>query len=190
MEMARDTGKPALSGMVKLVQETEVGVQNGFLLYLPVYKKDNQVPFSEQERRSSIVGFVYSPFRVNDLMKGVLGKRFLDLDIEIYDGTSINEDNLLYDKDTIRSYSASSRKLSRLSSLTIAGHKWQVYIAALPEFGNETTFPWFILGGGIIISGLIFLIMYSAAGLIKVQNPLLSTIKSAGEALSVISWLR
>lgn len=39
MARARDTGLPALSGKVILKQETDTDVQNGFLLYVPVYKK-------------------------------------------------------------------------------------------------------------------------------------------------------
>ncbi len=38
MLKARDTGLPALSGKVILKQETDTDVQNGFLLYVPVYK--------------------------------------------------------------------------------------------------------------------------------------------------------
>jgi len=38
MIRARDSGQPALSGKVILRQETDTDVQNGFLLYVPVYK--------------------------------------------------------------------------------------------------------------------------------------------------------
>lgn len=38
MIRARDTGFPALSGKVTLKQETDTDIQNGFLLYVPVYK--------------------------------------------------------------------------------------------------------------------------------------------------------
>lgn len=41
MIRARDTGQPALSDKVILKQETDIDVQNGFLLYIPVYKKVN-----------------------------------------------------------------------------------------------------------------------------------------------------
>ena len=87
MEKARDTGKPALTEMVKLVQETEIGVQNGFLLYLPVYNWKGGNPVTIEDRRSSLIGVVYSPFRVNDLINGILGRQFSEIDVEIYDGS-------------------------------------------------------------------------------------------------------
>lgn len=167
MERARDTGRPALSGMVKLVQEIEIGVQNGFLLYLPIYNKNVTEPLNVHERRAALAGFAYCPFRVNDLMQGVLGNRFNELDIEIYDGNELSESSLLFDKDTVRSYQSSSGALSQLTQIQVAGHSWQILTAALPGFGYETSFPWFILGGGILISGLIFMIMYSVANIQK-----------------------
>ena len=38
MEQARDTGKIAISGIVKLVQETDKEERKGFLIYQPVYR--------------------------------------------------------------------------------------------------------------------------------------------------------
>ncbi len=165
MVKARDTGNPALSGMVKLVQETSTGVQNGFLLYLPLYKDPHQILLTEAAKRKNITGFVYSPFRVNDLMEGVFGSRFQDIGIEIYDGTVANTETLLYDKDTIISIENPQSVLRSLSSLEIAGHHWLVYIEAHQGFGSEVNFPWFILGGGAVISILLFIIMYSVANI-------------------------
>lgn len=167
MERARDTGRPALTGMVKLVQETDEKIQNGFLLYLPVYKKSDPEPVSLLKRRAALQGFVYSPFRANDLMDAILASRFSELDIEIYDGTTVTENNLLYDKDKVPSFSSKPKGLTKLSSVEIGGHTWQIFFAAFPDFGYETSFPWFILGGGILISGLVFMIMYSAANIQK-----------------------
>ena len=161
MARARDSAKPALSGMVKLVQETNVEVQNGFLLYLPLYKKEASLQ-TAQERRAALTGFVFAPFRVNDLMKGIFRNRFTDLGIEIYDGPTISEDALLYASDTVFHHEIEyDDALFMIRPVHVASYTWQLYIRALPGFGYETAFPWFILGGGIIISGLIFLIMSS-----------------------------
>ncbi len=42
MIRARDTGLPALSEKVILKQEIGTDIQNGFLLYVPVYKNNIQ----------------------------------------------------------------------------------------------------------------------------------------------------
>src|ERR1044072_418797 len=70
METARDSGKPTASGRVQLVQEQDVAdpdKQAGFLIYVPVYRK--KVPLeSVEDRRKALLGFVYSPFRVDDFL--------------------------------------------------------------------------------------------------------------------------
>src|SRR5690606_35653372 len=86
MERARDTGTAAASGRVLLVQEIDAAKQAGFLIYVPVYR-DGVVPGTLYERRAALAGFVYSPFRADDLLGGLLrGERLPRLNFEIYDG--------------------------------------------------------------------------------------------------------
>ena len=72
MELSRDSDLAMLSGKVLLVQETDNDLQAGTLMYLPVYKKGRQTA-TVMERQSSIKGWVYSPYRMDDLMSGILG---------------------------------------------------------------------------------------------------------------------
>ena len=89
MTKAVETGEPSLSAKITLVQEFSTDIQAGFLMYLPLYKKGYKLN-SKADRMAAIQGFVYAPFRANDLMNGVLGKRFPNIDFEIYDGNIIN----------------------------------------------------------------------------------------------------
>jgi PAS domain S-box-containing protein len=107
MENARDFDVASLSGKVLLVQETEKDLQVGTLMYVPVYKKGMPTNTVE-ERRAAIAGWVYSPYRMTDLMQGVLGQRDLNNDnkihLQVYDTDSISQNSLLFDsqsKDTI-----------------------------------------------------------------------------------------
>jgi CHASE1-domain containing sensor protein len=90
MREARDNGRTAVSGKVILVQETGKGVQSGFLMYMPLFKRNMPVNTLE-ERRNALLGYVYSPFRMNDLLKGILGKDLPDVHLQIYDGKKIEE---------------------------------------------------------------------------------------------------
>ena len=72
MEQARDTNAASLSGKVVLVQETSTDIQAGILMYVPVYRKGMPTETVEQ-RRAAIHGWVYSPYRMNDLMQGTIG---------------------------------------------------------------------------------------------------------------------
>jgi CHASE1-domain containing sensor protein len=70
MEQSRDSDLEVLSGKVILVQETNKDVQFGTLMYVPVYR--DRMPLNTvEQRRAAIKGWVYSPFRMNDLMLGI-----------------------------------------------------------------------------------------------------------------------
>ncbi|WP_018293924.1 CHASE domain-containing protein [Mariprofundus ferrooxydans] len=85
MQRACDTGNPALSGKVLLVQETNEKPQAGSLLYLPLYRK--QAPLDTvQQRRQALIGWIYSPYRMENMIRGMLDNRdFKGLRLRIYD---------------------------------------------------------------------------------------------------------
>ncbi len=100
MERARDQDTAALSGKVVLVQETDTNVQAGTLMYVPVYRLG--MPHDTiAQRRNAILGWVYSPYRMNDLMQGILGSwnstGQKQICLEIFDGEMVSADTLLYD---------------------------------------------------------------------------------------------
>lgn len=96
MRRARSTGEAALSGKVRLVQETDQDVQTGVLLYLPAYRHDMPTDTAEQ-RIEALAGWVYSPFRMDDLMRGTLKKSSDSLRLRIHDGPEFSAGTLLYD---------------------------------------------------------------------------------------------
>lgn len=136
MERARDTGKVALSGKVRLVQEDGDLEQAGVLIYLPVYANGKHLD-SVAARRSAIIGWVYSPFRMNDLMAGLFGRHANEMDLEIYDGTEISGKTLLY--HSARNYSTrqTGPQLHAIRHLQIAGQTWTVAFRTLPPFEDQ-----------------------------------------------------
>jgi PAS domain S-box-containing protein len=160
MERARDTGAAAVSGKVKLVQETNEGVQAGFLMYVPVYRPGS-APNSAAERRAALVGFVYSPFRMDDLMAGVLGRQAGSLGFRIFDSTDATAASLLYYNGI--DHPSSSARLSRV--IEFGGRPWTLQFTAPPEFGvtGERREPVIVLLGGLAISLLLFGITRSYA---------------------------
>lgn len=164
MAAARDTGLPALSGKVTLVQDAQAG-QASFLMYLPVYHYGRSHD-TVAARRAALLGFVYSPFRMNDLMQGVLESS--DIDLEIYDGATVMPAALMYDMD--QSVVAGithnrPRTIVRTLPVEIAGHRWTVQFKSLPEF--EATLysrePAIILISGLLISAMLFAITMALA---------------------------
>jgi len=97
MERSRDTDMPAMSGKVRLVQEYGKKEQAGFLIYIPVYR--NEFPSDTlNNRQANIIGWVYSPFRMDDLMQGILGEHSYDINVEIFDG-QVSKESLMYDSE-------------------------------------------------------------------------------------------
>jgi len=135
MEAARDSGRAAATGKVTLVQEGEANghaEQYGFLMYAPVYRTG--LPHATaSERRAAIAGWVYAPFRMNDLMRGLGGEHAGDLEVDIYDGRQPSAATLLYRSPGERV--AGRRPLATYSALMDnAGRPWTVVINAGPAF--------------------------------------------------------
>ncbi|MDZ4798962.1 MAG: PAS domain S-box protein [Bryobacteraceae bacterium] len=132
MERARDSGDAAMSGKVRLVQESGQQEQAGFLLYLPLYRK-GMLHRTLAERRANIIGWAYSPFCVTDLLSGIEGERANDLDIEIFDGNEATDGTLMYDSDGSRAAGLPHwTSLQSSNVIRLAGHAWTINIRAQP----------------------------------------------------------
>ncbi len=165
MAAARDTAAPALSGKVTLVQETETDVQAGFLMYLPVYREATE-PSTLVERRQGLLGYVYSPFRMNDLVQGVLRGRLSDVELEIYDGTRVAPGAELYSSWAQRTKEYENLpSYERYAQLTVNGQPWLLRVTSRPAFETSIDYakPRIVLGGGVLISLLFFGVTWSLA---------------------------
>jgi len=157
MERARDEGRAALSGKVKLVQETDSGVQPGALLYLPVYA-GGVVPATQAERRARLFGWVYIPFRLHDLMAGTLGERAPELDTRLYDGDTSAPEALLFESDLEPGSGRSApARFEVTRPLQVAGRTWSMVIRSRPSFEsrNASSTRSLLAFGGVVL-GLLF----------------------------------
>jgi PAS domain S-box-containing protein len=131
MEAARDSGAAAATGRVTLVQEGARNVQPGFLMYVPVYRPG--LPRATvQERRAAIVGWVYAPFRMDDLMRGLGGEHASDLDVAIYDGLQPAESALLYRSPGARPPGNRAMYMYK-EVIGTAGRSWTLVIRSAPR---------------------------------------------------------
>ncbi|WP_281876074.1 CHASE domain-containing protein [Geobacter hydrogenophilus] len=158
MERARDTGMVALSGKVRLVQETGKGEQAGVLSYLPVYANGKRHD-SVESRRSAIIGWVYAPFRMDDLMAGLFGQRANEIDIEIYDGEEISEKALLHDSDKISFAGVMEARLLAIRKMEIAGRTWTVAFRSLPPFETRLKSD---QAGYVAVTGIVLSLLLAA----------------------------
>ena len=161
MERARDTGETAVSGKIKLVQETKRDIQAGFLMYVPLYERGALIDTVEA-RREALRGYVYSPFRVEDLVRGVFQRRLTTVALEIYDGTEISEDNLMYRSPTLQQVEQPA-SLQTVRRMNLDGHIWTLRFTALPPMlqAGAYSLPAIILVSGLTISLLLFVVVWT-----------------------------
>ncbi len=165
MERARDMDVASLSGKVLLVQESGTDVQAGNLMYVPVYQKGVAINTVEQ-RRKALIGWVYSPYRMNDLISGILLSWELEENLNkyylnIYDGLNQSAESLLFKSDKAEEQESSENNRLELP-INFNSHHWTLVFAK--EKGNffiEYASAWSVLMGGIVISILLLLLARS-----------------------------
>lgn len=161
MIRARDTGEASISQAVRLMQETDQDVQNGVLLYLPVYEQGSQTVTVEQ-RRKHLAGFVYSPFRMGDLLTRTISQSLGDVmgqfQLEVFDGPSTDGDRLMLRNPPAAQGNADHPSLYTVSqSLMIHGTPWTLRYASAPEFERtaRSNRPLYVLQVGTVLGTLI-----------------------------------
>ena len=121
VDLAVKTGQNTLTKKIILVQETEENIQNGFLMLLPVYDYNEKADNNLKPK-----GFVYSVFRINDFVEGVLGTEIFEtIETKIYDG-AINDENLFYDSTYIE-LKPREHIFSNSQEFEFGGRSWSLY---------------------------------------------------------------
>jgi PAS domain S-box-containing protein len=186
MTRAQDIGDLAFTGKVKLVQETKKDVQAGLLAYFPVYK-NGVIAQTPEQRRAALVGWVYSPYRMKDLLDAIAGDSLVMTRLEVFDGENATGDNLLYDSHAEQSELAAV-KLSAVSSIKkieFGGRYWTLRYTALP--GYEATLNrqpiWIELLGlatiGILLLVLTWLLINTRRNAEAIANDLTASIRKS-----------
>ena len=166
MSRARDLNEASLSGKVELVQEVDTDVQAGTLLYVPVYRHD-MPSATVAQRNEALIGWVYSPFRMSDLMAGLISDwtqvDMTAIGIRIYDSPEKSPDNLMFTSSGLTDHAADGQRLlSRV--LSIHGQQWLLEFeqSALRQ-NQDYGVAWRALISGLLLSLLLFLLLTSMA---------------------------
>ncbi|MET0264770.1 MAG: CHASE domain-containing protein [Duganella sp.] len=136
LERARDTGRPAMTGALRLLDDPSEAPHSAFLMVLPLYNPGQPVQTLAQ-RRAAIAGWVFAPFRVRDLMTGLGNARTNALDVKIYDGERVQPQALMY--DSMPAAPAAEHSRASIQQLSMGGHRWTLRIAMLYTPGLVAT---------------------------------------------------
>ena len=185
MERARDGLDVAISGKVVLSGEAYRGTQAqqpGFVMYVPVFTRDPRT-LARDERNAALAGYVFSPFRVHDLMRGILDEGVLQvLDMQVFDDQGQAPDSELIDTRTAWRVtpSESAPTFSRRVSFQMPGRMWAIQFISRPEFDAalERTRPWGVLAAGLLTSAVLFFLTialvsaWNRAHMLSMRDPL------------------
>ncbi|MDP4548445.1 MAG: EAL domain-containing protein [Marinobacter sp.] len=160
MERARDDAKPMVTGKVVLVQEALAEDQAGFLMYYPVYQ-GGAIPEVRTERRMMLAGYVFSAFRMNNLLDGIVGLISPFLDVRIYDAAVVSRNTLMYGSNLGSLDNEFSFELSQ--TISHGGREWLLQTRSTPAFDYLASDPRppIVLGSGLAISVLMYLFVLS-----------------------------
>jgi signal transduction histidine kinase/CHASE1-domain containing sensor protein len=170
MEQARDQDEAILSGKVTLIQETSTHIQAGTLMYVPVYQMNAPIA-TVAERRRALMGWVYSPYRMDDLMIGILQQHaslspHQPILLKIFDGVTPETEALLYDSDRgTSSLSPSVTPMTWETTLNAAGRQWLLDFTKAGGIRGGMLYgkAWGVLAGGGTISLLLAALVFSLA---------------------------
>jgi CHASE1-domain containing sensor protein len=159
---AINSGEMAVTGNLPLAEDNGGLKQSGFLMLMPVYAYGSRHD-TPGARRANCTGWVAGAFILDDLMAGILGESASDLDIEIFYGSEISADALMYDTDYSRADSRKKRGWFRsVHRVSAPGYPWTLEITSLPGFEARLDWskPLLIASTGIGISILLTLLVW------------------------------
>ncbi len=164
IDVARDTGNVTMTGRITPITESVQSVDTAaFLIIAPVYGKG--MPHTTvEERRASMMGFVYAGFRSGDLFSKVFGHDNRPLaNFQIYDGTDATEANLLYDAREGTGEPVYQTVYHTTKVLRMPGRDWTIVYTARADFarGSSRDMTYWTLFAGLGVSILLFLVSRS-----------------------------
>ena len=161
-QRAIDSGQATLTASVTLVQDQRQ--TPSVLLFVPVYAKAAH-PVSVAERRAALVGLLYAPLVIEELLSGLPEVASGMMDIEVFDSTPGGAAALIYDSDKHGATLAGLRApgaehlFSTSQSMSLMGRELSVRVNSEPRF--EATLdrrsPWRIAVGGAVLAALLAL---------------------------------
>jgi PAS domain S-box-containing protein len=188
MDQACDQNLAALSAKVVLVQESDQKKQIGTLMYVPVYEKGMPINTID-ERRAAIRGWVYSPYRMDDLMKGILGRWDLNniskIHLRIFENDSVSQNSILFDSQKIDKTTQDDETAQTFTIPIVFNEKeWTLqFTDSILQFPYLQSKVLLVLISGFIISILLFylslLLMNTRIRAQQIANELTSQLKES-----------
>ena len=164
-ERAVATGRPTLTAAITLVQDTRRSA--GFLLFVPIYRHGAD-PITPAQRRQALVGLLYAPIVVGDLLAAVpdvaAGLAHFQL-IDVAVGNTVFDGG--HDANNVAQGGGVAPAVGRFQderTLSMPGRDMLLRVRSTPQFdaAHKNAAPWLVFVGGLLTSMLL-------AGLLRQQ---------------------
>lgn len=158
MILAEKSNAVVISDKVFLLQDSVSEKSPGTIMFVPVFK--NYSSPANNNSSQYLAGWVFSPFRMNDLITGITGKwENENLNLTIYDNEGINPGSELFNSDSICMIKQTSHCYSLEMPLVFNGKTWTLHFTkyqSTPDYFSFRVVA--VFSAGIFMSFLLFVL--------------------------------
>jgi len=133
MRSAVDSGGAAITGWTRLLDAPGREPVSGVLMFMALYAK-GQATDTVEARRAHVVGWVFTNFRVDDLMSSLYGEGTPGLDVRLHDSVDVGPATLMYPPPGAVIDTAMPARFNAQEFIGFAGRTWTVVVRSTPEF--------------------------------------------------------
>jgi len=162
IERAIDSGQPVLTAPITLVQDLRRSP--GFLYLMPIYRHGSD-PVTVEQRRGALVGLVFTPIVVAELMAGAAASQSGWVDFRLLADSGAAGPVLVFDSERALTDTAGEppgqghldRHFASTRRLSIGQQQLQLQVAstAIFERGSDGRAAWTVGLGGVLLSVLL-----------------------------------
>lgn len=161
VEQAIRTGQPTLTGRIVLLQDGQK--RPGFLYLLPVFPS-GWATETPNDRETALIGLVYSPVVMEELLASVVRPYEEHLSVSLYDGQVPSTSSLYFDNLARLPAADQGRlgKYAKLVTLNVGQRKLSMLVRSTIHFDADyaSAMPLWFGGTGVMLSGLIAVLLW------------------------------
>ena len=153
--LARDSGRPAITGLVML--DLDEGRTAAFLMLYPIYHR-NMPTGTTAERRAAFRGWTNGPLLASNFLASLTDRHDTDYRLRVYDGNAELPETLVYASGAAAS---SQPAFVKRGTVKVMQRQWLLVWESTPgfELAQRSTNPLYILVGGLVFTALLSLLL-------------------------------
>jgi CHASE1-domain containing sensor protein len=152
LRRAGDSGSPAVTGKLVLVQESST---SGHLVFLPVYSRPSE---TLEDRRRNLAGYFVAALRLDDFLAPVALKGAESaIDVTLRDAAAEPGMDPFWQSSRDPGGSATPADFQHTIPVEFGGSRWSAVCRATPAYvaAARSWKPWGVLAGGMIATALV-----------------------------------